>query len=60
MYATHVEEIENTKGPNLEYLSVLQEFEDVFQKIPGFPPRREIDFLIDLVPELPRCQKHLT
>jgi hypothetical protein len=29
---------------------VLQEFEDVFQEIPGFPPRREIVFSIDLVP----------
>jgi hypothetical protein len=29
---------------------VLQEFEDVFQEIPGLPPRREIDFSIDLVP----------
>jgi hypothetical protein len=29
---------------------VLQEFEDVFQEIPGFPPKREIDLSIDLVP----------
>jgi hypothetical protein len=28
----------------------LQEFEYVFQEIPGFPPKREIDFSIDLVP----------
>jgi hypothetical protein len=45
-----VEEPENTKGPSLENFSVLQEFEDVFQEIPGLPPRREIDFSIDLVP----------
>jgi hypothetical protein len=44
-----VEELENTKGPSLEDLSVLQDFEDVFQEIPGFLPRREIDFSIDLV-----------
>jgi hypothetical protein len=44
-----VEEPDNTKGPILEDFSVLQEFEDVFQEIPGFPPRREIDFSIDLV-----------
>jgi hypothetical protein len=50
MYAAHVEELDNTKGPSLEDLSVLQEFEDVFQEMPGFPPRREIDFSIDLVP----------
>jgi hypothetical protein len=50
MYASHVEEPENTKGPSLEDFSVLLEFEDVFQEIPRFPPRREIDFSIDLVP----------
>jgi hypothetical protein len=44
-----VEEPENTKGPSLEDFSVLQEFQDVFQEIPGLPPRREIDFSIDLV-----------
>jgi hypothetical protein len=60
LYAAHVEETKNAKGPSLEDFSVLQEFEDVFQEIPGLPPRREIDFSIDLVPKLPRCQKHLT
>jgi hypothetical protein len=45
-----VEEPNNTKGPSLEDFSVLQEFEDVFQEIPRLPPRREIDFSIDLVP----------
>jgi hypothetical protein len=50
LYAAHVEEPYNTKGAILEDFSVLQEFEDVFQEIPGLPPRREIDFSIDLVP----------
>jgi hypothetical protein len=49
LYAAHVEEKNNTKGPSLEDLSVLQDFEDVFQEILGFPPRREIDFSIYLV-----------
>jgi hypothetical protein len=40
-----VEEPDNTKGPSLEDFSVLHEFEDVFQEIPIFPPRREIDFV---------------
>ena len=31
-----------------DYL-VLQKFVDVFQEIPGMPPRRDIDFVIDLV-----------
>jgi hypothetical protein len=30
---------------------ILQEFQDVFpEEIPGLPPRRDIDFTIDLVP----------
>jgi hypothetical protein len=49
LYVAHVEEPDYTKGPSLEDFSVLQEFEDVFQEIPGLPPRREIDFSIDLV-----------
>jgi hypothetical protein len=50
LYAAHVENPKNTKGPSLEDFSILQELEDVFQEIPGFPPRREIDLSIDLVP----------
>jgi hypothetical protein len=49
LYLAHVEEPENTNWPSLEYFSILREFEDVFQEIPGLPPRREIDFSIDLV-----------
>jgi hypothetical protein len=45
-----VEEPDNTKGPSLEDFSLLQEFEDVIQEIPGFPPSREIDFSVDLFP----------
>ena len=38
------------KGPSLAYFPALQEFEYVFQEIPGFPPKREIDFSVDLKP----------
>jgi hypothetical protein len=50
LHAAHVEETDSTKGPSLKDFSVLQEFEYVFQEIPGFPPMREIDFLVNLVP----------
>jgi hypothetical protein len=50
LYAAHVDEPKKKKGPSLEYFSVLQEFEYVFQEIPGLPPKREIHFSIDLVP----------
>jgi hypothetical protein len=45
-----VEDPKKIKGPSLEYFSILKEFEDVFQEIPGFPLKREIYFSIDLVP----------
>jgi hypothetical protein len=51
LYAAHAEETKYTKGPSLEYFSILQEFEDVFQEIPRFPPKREMDFSIDIVPK---------
>jgi hypothetical protein len=38
------------KVPSLEYFAVLGEFEDVFGEIPGFPPKRDIDFSINLMP----------
>jgi hypothetical protein len=48
-YATHVEDPENSKEPSLDDFLVLQEFEDVFKEILGFPPKRDIYFSIDLV-----------
>jgi len=47
LYATHVEDPKKTKGPCLEYFSVLQEFEDAFQEIQGFSPKRDINLCID-------------
>jgi hypothetical protein len=49
LYATNAKEPKKKKGRSLEYFSVLQEFKDVFQEIPELPPKREIDFSIDLV-----------
>jgi hypothetical protein len=57
LYTAHVEEPIYTKGPILEYFSVLQEFEYVFQEIPRLPPRREIVFSIDLVPGIAPVSK---
>jgi hypothetical protein len=37
------------KVPNIEYYAVLKEFEDVFIEILGFPPKRDIDFSINMV-----------
>jgi hypothetical protein len=43
--------LEKEDKPNLEDFDVLQEFKDVFvDEIPELPPRREIEFSIDLLP----------
>eukprot|EP00253_Pinus_taeda_P022911 PITA_22911 len=39
------------KGNPLEHLPVIKEFADVFpEEIPGLPPKRDIDFTIELIP----------
>ncbi|GJS20123.1 putative ribonuclease H-like domain-containing protein [Tanacetum coccineum] len=39
------------EGPNIENLSVVREFADVFpDELPGLPPAREIEFGIELIP----------
>ena len=50
MYAAHILEATESKTPRLEDFHVLQEFRDVFpDEIPGLPPKRDIDFTIELV-----------
>ena len=51
LYAAHILEPTGDETPRLEEYHVLQEFKDVFlDEIPGLPPKRDIDFTIDLVP----------
>ena len=39
------------KAPMLEGIPVVQEFLDIFlEEIPGLPPKRDIDFTIELLP----------
>jgi hypothetical protein len=39
------------KGSKFEDYPILQEFKDVFlDEIPGLPPKRDIEFSIDLMP----------
>jgi hypothetical protein len=50
MFAAHIEEITKDKVPNLEDYAVLEDFEDAFKEVPGLPPKRDIDFSINLMP----------
>jgi hypothetical protein len=45
-----MEEPMKDKEPSLKDYPVLKEYEDVFEEFPGFPPKRDIDFSIDLIP----------
>ena len=45
-----MEETTKDKVPNIEDCVVLKEFEDVFREIPGLPPKRDIDFSINMIP----------
>ena len=52
VFAVHITEtnVKETK-PNLEDLPFLNDFKDVFpEEILGLPPRRDIDFTIELIP----------
>ena len=51
LYAAHIVEEAENEAPRLEDFKVLQEFRDVFlDEILGIPPKRGIDFTIELVP----------
>jgi hypothetical protein len=45
-----MEETTKEKVVSIEYHPILRDFEDVFREIPRFPPKRDIDFSINLVP----------
>jgi hypothetical protein len=50
IFAAHMEEEPKDKVPNLEDHSVMKYFEDVFNEILRLPPKRDIDFSINLIP----------
>ena len=51
VYVVHVVEATNNETIRLEDYPVLQEFRDVFlDEIPRLPPKRDIDFTVELVP----------
>jgi hypothetical protein len=52
-----MEETPRDKVSDIEYHAVLKEFEDVFKEIPGFPPKRDIEFSINLIPGVAMVSK---
>jgi hypothetical protein len=57
IFAAHMEETPKYKVSNIEYYAVLKEFEDVFKEIPILPPKRDIDFSINLMPRVAPVSK---
>jgi len=50
LYVAHVQDTAaKDVSPNISDFPVLQEFVYVFQEVRGLPPKRDIDFSIDLV-----------
>ncbi|XP_073137097.1 uncharacterized protein [Henckelia pumila] len=50
-YLIYAVDATQEKGLKVSDIPVVEEFPDVFpEEIPGFPPQREIDFSIDLMP----------
>jgi hypothetical protein len=49
IFVAHMEEATSDKMESLEDHSVLKYFEDVFKENPRFPPKRDINFSIDLL-----------
>lgn len=42
---------------SMEYMKVVSEFLDVFQEIPGLPPHKVMEFIIDLAPDTTQMSK---
>jgi hypothetical protein len=57
IFSAHMEETPKDKVPNLEDYVVLEDFEDVFKEVPGLPPRRDINFSINLMPRVAPVSK---
>jgi hypothetical protein len=50
IFEAHMKETPKDKVSNIEDYAVLKEFEDMFKEILGLPPKRYIDFSINLMP----------
>jgi hypothetical protein len=52
--ADQVSLLNKVQGPSLNEIRVVQEYPDVFpEDLPGMPPDRDIEFIIELLPRMP-------
>jgi hypothetical protein len=58
IFVAHMEEAPKDKVSIIEDHVVLKYFEDVFQEVPGLPPKRDIDFSINLMPGVAPVSKN--
>jgi hypothetical protein len=49
IFASHIEEEPKDKVSSIEDHAILKDFEDVFREVLGLPPKRDIDFSINLM-----------
>jgi hypothetical protein len=49
LFVSHVEEASRDEVSRIGDYEVLTKFKDVFQEVPGLPPKRDIDFSINLM-----------
>jgi hypothetical protein len=56
--ANQISVLKQVKGTSLEVIRIVQEFPDVFlEELPGMPPHRDIEFIIELLPGTPPILK---
>jgi hypothetical protein len=60
VFAAHMEEETKDKVVSIEDHPVFMDLKDDFREIPGFPPKTNIDFSINLVPGVAQCLRHHT
>jgi hypothetical protein len=51
IFANQISVLKQVKGTSLDEIRIIQEFLDVFpEELPGMPPNRDIEFIIELLP----------
>jgi hypothetical protein len=56
--AEHVSLLNKVQGTSLNEIGIVQEYPDVFpEELPGIPPDRDIEFMIELLPGTPPISK---